>query len=194
ARRLGDDAALVHAQTTVGSALAYARGLAAGEALLADAIRLGITIGADEQVCRAAVNVAWTALDEQLLDRAEADCATALALADARENRAFRLYSLATRARLHVARGRWDAAVADAEEVLAQADGPAVARIPALTCLGLVEGRRGQERAASLLAAAAAMAEATGELQRLRPVACARAELAWLRGDDASIDEVTRAA
>ena len=74
-------------------------GLEAGDALLADAIRLGIAIGADEQVCRAAVNVAWTAVDWQRLDRAEADCATALALADARENRAFRLYSLATRAR-----------------------------------------------------------------------------------------------
>ena len=132
-----------------------ARGRGRGGALLADAIRLGIAIGADEQVCRAAVNIAWTAIDWQLLDRAEADCATALALADERENRAFRLYSLSTRARLHVARGRWDAAVADAEEVLAQAQGPAVARIPALICLGLVEGRRGQARADGLLAEAA---------------------------------------
>ena len=193
AREFGDDAALVHAQTTVGSALAYARGLEVGDSLLADAIRLGITIGADEQVCRAAVNVAWTAIDWQQLDRAEADCATALALADARENRAFRLYALATRARLHVALGRWDAAVADAEEVLAQAEGPAVARIPSLICLGLVEGRRGEARAEALLAEADGMAQATGELQRLRPVACALAELAWLRDDRDAIDEVTRA-
>ncbi len=184
---------LVHAQTTVGSALAYERGVDAGQALLADAIRLGVAIGADEQVCRAAVNVAWSALDEQRLDRAEADCATALALADAREQRAFRLYALATRARLHVARGRWDAAVADADEVLAQTEGPAVARIPALTCLAIVEGRRGQARAESLLAEAAGLARVTGELQRLRPVACALAELAWLRGDTEAIDEVTGA-
>jgi DNA-binding CsgD family transcriptional regulator/tetratricopeptide (TPR) repeat protein len=194
ARELGDDAALVHAQTTVGTALGYARGVEVGDELLADAIRLGIAIGADEQVCRAAVNVAWTALDWQRLDRAEADCATALALADARENRAFRLYALATRARLHVALGRWHAAVADAEEVLAQAEGPAVARIPALTCLGLVEARRGQPRADVLLAEANDLARATGELQRLRPVACALAEVAWLRGDAVGIDEVTRAA
>jgi DNA-binding CsgD family transcriptional regulator/tetratricopeptide (TPR) repeat protein len=192
ASELGDDAALVHAQTTVGSALGYAHGPGAGDALMTEAIRLGIAIGADEQVCRAAVNVAWEALDWQQLDRAEADCATALALADERENRAFRLYSLATRARLHVARGRWDDAVADAEEVLAQAEGPAVARIPALTCLGLVEGRRGQARADDLLAEAGAMAGPTGELQRLRPVACAVAELAWLRGDGAATDEATR--
>ena len=193
ARELGDDAVLVHAQTTVGSALAYERGVDAGQAQLADAIRLGVAIGADEQVCRAAVNVAWSALDEQRLDRAEADCATALALADAREQRAFRLYALATRARLHVARGRWDAAVADADEVLAQTEGPAVARIPALTCLAIVEGRRGQARAESLLAEAAGLARVTGELQRLRPVACALAELAWLRGDTEAIDEVTGA-
>ncbi len=193
AREFGDDAALVHAQTTVGSALAYARGLAVGGHVLADAIQLGITIGADEQVCRAAVNVAWTAIDWQLLDRADADCALALALADARENRAFRLYALATRARLHVALGRWDAAVADAEEVLAQAEGPAVARIPSLICLGLVEGRRGQDRAEALLADAHGMAKATGELQRLRPVACALAELAWFRDDRDAVDEATRA-
>jgi tetratricopeptide (TPR) repeat protein len=158
AREFGNAAALVHAQTTVGTALAYARGVEAGDALWRDAIRLGIAIGADEQVCRAAVNVAWTAVDWQRLDRAEVDCATALALAEERENRAFRLYSLSTRARLHLARGRWDAAVADAEEVLAQAEGPAVARIPALICLGLVEGRRGQKRGKTLLAETAGMA------------------------------------
>jgi DNA-binding CsgD family transcriptional regulator/tetratricopeptide (TPR) repeat protein len=194
AASLGDDTALVHAQTTVASALGYAHGVEAGHALFADAIRLGIAVGADEQVCRAAVNVAWTALDWQRLDRAEDDCATALALADARENRAFRLYALATRARLHVALGRWDAAVADAEEVLAQAEGPVVARIPALTCLGVVDGRRGQARADSLLADAASLARATNELQRLRPVACALAEFAWLRGDAATIDDLTRSA
>ena len=110
-------------------------------------------------------------------------------------NRAFRLYALATRARLHVARGRWDAAVADAEEVLAQAEGPAVARMPALTCLGLVEGRRGQARAdGAARGGSRPWRAATGELQRLRPVACALAELAWLRGDSAAIDEVTREA
>ena len=193
ARELGDDQALVHAQTTVGSALAYAEGVD-GDTLLADAIRLGIEIGADEQVCRAAVNVAWTAVDRQRLDRAEDDCATALALADGRENRAFRLYALATRSRLHLARGRWDAAVADAEEVLAQAEGPAVARIPALISLGLVGGRRGQPSAAAHLTEAADMARPTGELQRLRPVACALAELAWLQSDGAAVDGVTGAA
>ena len=36
------------------------------------------------------------------------------------------------------------------------------------------------------------MATATGELQRLRPVACALAELAWLRDDGDAVDEVTR--
>jgi DNA-binding CsgD family transcriptional regulator len=192
ARELGDDATLVHAQTTVGSALAYLHGVEAGDELLLEAIRLGRAVGADEQVCRAAVNIAWTAIDWHRLDRAEDDCATALAFADELENRAFRLYSLSTRARLHVVCGRWDAAVADAEEVLAQAEGPAVAREPALVCLGLVEGRRGQARADGLLAEAAEMARMTGELQRLRPVACAIAELAWLRGDPGAVDEATR--
>ena len=192
AREFDDDDTLVHAQTTVGSALTYGADHEVGRGMLEDAIRLGVTIGADEQVCRAAVNVAWTTLDRQRLDRAERDCARALALADARENRAFRLYSLATRARLGIALGRWDAAVADAEEVLAETEAPTVARIPALTCLAIVEGRRGRARAPELLSEAADLARATAELQRQRPVACAFAELAWLRGDAEAIDLATR--
>ena len=192
ARELDDDAALVHAQTTVGSALAYAREVEAGRAaLLRTRSASASPIGADEQVCRAAVNVAWTALDLQRLDRAEAGRATALALADAREQRTFRLYALATRARLHVARGRWDAAVADAEEVLAQSEVP---QSPACRRSAASDSSRAAAAEARAGAARGGRGPGVGDRRAAapRPVACALAELAWLRDDRAAIDDVTR--
>ena len=64
-------------------------------------------------------------------------------------------------------------------------------RVPALEVLGLVALRRGEPSAAGLLDRAWALAVASGELQRIRPIACARAEAAWLAGDDEGVDEAT---
>jgi DNA-binding CsgD family transcriptional regulator len=59
-----------------------------------------------------------------------------------------------------------------------------ITRIPALVALGLVRTRRGDPQANEPLDLALEAASPTGELQRLAPVAAARAELAWLDGDD----------
>jgi DNA-binding CsgD family transcriptional regulator len=48
--------------------------------------------------------------------------------------------------------------------------------------LGLVRARRGEADSEAPLAEAAALARASGEIQRLAPVASARAEVAWLSG------------
>jgi DNA-binding CsgD family transcriptional regulator len=54
---------------------------------------------------------------------------------------------------------------------------------PALTVLGRLRARRGEPEAAATLDEAWRVALATGELQRLGPVAASRAEHAWLDGD-----------
>ena len=57
---------------------------------------------------------------------------------------------------------------------------------------GLLAIRTGDdERGRQLLDEALAQARPTGELQRLAPVAAARAEAAWLRRDAAAIDAET---
>jgi hypothetical protein len=57
---------------------------------------------------------------------------------------------------------------------------------------GLLASRTGDDqRCRELLANALALARATGELQRLGPVACARAEAAWLRNEPDAIDAET---
>jgi len=52
--------------------------------------------------------------------------------------------------------------------------------------------RRGDPDATGLLDEAWSFAEATRELQRIRPIACAKAEVAWLAGDLDAVDAATR--
>jgi DNA-binding CsgD family transcriptional regulator len=64
-------------------------------------------------------------------------------------------------------------------------------RIHALVVLGLIRARRGDPGADEVLDEAWRLAAPTGELPRLGPVAEARAEAAWLAGDDAAVAEAT---
>ena len=57
-----------------------------------------------------------------------------------------------------------------------------------------MRARRGDAEAAPPLADAHALVHASGELMRIAPVAAARAELAWLTGDDAAVTPLTDAA
>ncbi len=67
-------------------------------------------------------------------------------------------------------------------------------RIHALVVLGLVRARRGDPGQWAALDEAWALAEPTGELHRLGPVAAARAEAAWLEGRGEAVIEATDAA
>ena len=105
----------------------------------------------------------------------------------------FRLYLLGSRARLELDLGRWDAAADSAGLVLRDPRSAQLARTWALTTLGLLRARRGDPDATALLAEAHAMVTPTFELDRITQVAAARAEAAWLRGDRATVREVTDA-
>ncbi|TVZ00232.1 helix-turn-helix transcriptional regulator [Trebonia kvetii] len=90
-------------------------------------------------------------------------------------------YATAWLARCQFERGDW----AEATRTLAAASGPdkaVPARIVRLTTLGRLRARRGDPGAAEALSEAWTLAERTGDLQRLWPVAAGRAELAWLSG------------
>src|SRR5262249_21591322 len=91
------------------------------------------------------------------------------------------------RARLAFSLGEWDLAVRLAEPGV---DAPAPMRCTALTVLGRIRVRRGQPGAASMLETAWELAVRAGELQRMSPVAAARAEDAWLSGDHACVRDV----
>jgi DNA-binding CsgD family transcriptional regulator/tetratricopeptide (TPR) repeat protein len=94
-------------------------------------------------------------------------------------------YTRAWLGRCDLEQGRWDEALRQAEEVIAGRERSSeISMITALTVQGRVLARRGSDGAVQALDAAWERAEATGSLQRMGPVAVARAELAWLAGED----------
>ena len=105
-----------------------------------------------------------------------------------------RLYLLAYQARLHLDQGRWEQAAETAGSVLRIPRTSITPRIMALVVLGLVRARRGDPGNRRLLDEAWALAEPTGELTRLGPVAAARAEAAWLRADRDGVASATHLA
>jgi len=84
-------------------------------------------------------------------------------------------------ARVHAEQARWADAAALAAEVVAQRASPRP-RMVALAVLGRVRARCGEPGVDGPLAEARELAVGMGHLQRLWPVAAARAEAAWLAG------------
>lgn len=119
--------------------------------------------------------------------------AEALALCNEGGNELTRLYVLADRARVELELGRLGEAAESAETVLRIPRTSTTPRIHALVVLALVRLRRGDPEVAGLLDEAWSLAEPTGELGRMWPVAAARAEAAWLAGDAAAVDAATAA-
>ena len=101
----------------------------------------------------------------------------------------YRLYLLADRARLELLEGRYAEAAEAAETVLAIHRTSISPRIQALCVLALVRARRGDPGDRELLDEARSLAQWSGGLWRIAPVAFAQAELAWLHGDDALLAE-----
>ena len=136
-----------------------------------------------EHVCRAYTNLAYEAI--VLRDYARADrCLDAgLAYATERELDAYIEFLLAARARAHMEQGRWQQATAAAETVLQMSRVPTPRIIPLLV-LGLLRVRRGDPGGEELLDEARALALPTGALTRIGPTCAARAEAAWLRGQN----------
>ncbi|HEY4082751.1 MAG TPA: AAA family ATPase [Burkholderiaceae bacterium] len=96
-------------------------------------------------------------------------------------------YALAWLALCEVLLGHWDAAATQAQEALRQTSKRSTSRVMALVALGRLRARRGDPGVDEALNEALALAQASGTLQRLAPVHCARAEAAWLRGDLAQV-------
>jgi DNA-binding CsgD family transcriptional regulator/tetratricopeptide (TPR) repeat protein len=187
ARTTGHAGALSHALNNYGTALMY-RGDLSGMAELVEAGEVALAVDDIENAARAAVNLVWGLLDQYRLDLAEVHLAQALEVSERAEFIGFVIYQRVEQARLDLARARWDDAIA----VIDPIPEPPHARCVALTVIGTVRLRRGEEGADEMLDAAKALADRLGELQRRGPVAVARAEAALLRGDLAAAREIAR--
>jgi DNA-binding CsgD family transcriptional regulator/tetratricopeptide (TPR) repeat protein len=182
-RRIGDDEATVHALNNVGTARAML-GKDDGPVLLRESFRLAVDAGLDDHAGRAALNLAYDHMERRSYDEAADAIATALRFADERELLRFAQYVLAMRSWLRLEQDDWTGAAEDARTVLRRSEQSGIAQIQALVTLGLIRGRRGDAEARATLERAWEMAVGAGDLIRLAPCAVARAELAWITGED----------
>jgi len=193
ARARGDEATLSHALNNLGSARVRVGDLS-GFGLLEESLDIALSNGFDDYVGRAYANLIWTALDYRDYAAAEGYLEDGLAFAIRRNLGGSVYYMTAERASLRLERGDWAGADEDVSWVVGRPEEPGITRMPALATRARLAVRRGDQDARQFIDDAWALAEPTGELQRIAPVAAARAELAWLDGDETAIRQAAEAA
>jgi DNA-binding CsgD family transcriptional regulator/tetratricopeptide (TPR) repeat protein len=182
----GDHALRAHALNNIGAARLHA-GEPEGWIDLEAALSIALEHDLHEHAARAYTNLAWSAVEERA-GTAERWLAEGIEYAAERDLDAWCLYQLGARARFHLHAGRFDAAVADARAVVEHPRATPVACHAPLVVIGLVAARRGETAEAAQLDEAQAVARASGEIQRLAPIAVAAAEAAWLAGHALPVD------
>ncbi len=193
AGQLGNDEILAHALNNVGAARLREVG-DAGWLELERSLELSLQRGFQEHAVRAYTNLATFAITNRDYRTGSTYVASGLSFCGEHELYMAEAYLRAFRARMNFEQGVWGAALDEAEELLRQPGLSIAARIPALTVVGGVRLRRGAENALEPLEEARDLALATGEPQRIVPVAAARAEHAWLAGNTRTVIQEVRSA
>jgi DNA-binding CsgD family transcriptional regulator/tetratricopeptide (TPR) repeat protein len=189
AELLGQTEILVHALNNVGTAEMQAS-RPAGQPTLERSLALARAHGLEEHVARAYTNLAWEALDHRDYLLASRYRDEGIRYCTEHDLDTWRLYMLVSQAQADFEQGRWTAATHTVELMLRDPRTAPVSRIEALAVLGRIRARRGDPGVWPPLDEALALGTGTGELQRLGPVAVARAEAAWLEGDPAAVRAV----
>jgi tetratricopeptide (TPR) repeat protein len=180
--RFDDTEARGHALATIGTSRMLA-GDAGGREKLELSLELGRRSNLPNIIGRAFVHVAQVGATRREYELADRYFEEALEYVSEGGFDLWRSYLLGFRAKMALDRGAWDEAAQFAALVFGKRVISISPRIVALSVLGLVRARQGQPDAHLPLEEARALAEPTGELQRIAPVAAARAELAWFAGD-----------
>ena len=188
ARRLGDQETLSHALTNIGSARLNA-GDPGGRVELEQGFEVAVAAGLEDHAARALSNLATGSVEMHYYRDARRHLDRALAFVQAHELAGFAQHLLGNRARLRLDQGDWAGAEEDARAALAERVHSSGRLADALVPLGLLQARRGDPDAAATLQEATEAAFATGELQWTGQVAAARAEHAWLHGEERRVAE-----
>jgi ATP/maltotriose-dependent transcriptional regulator MalT len=157
-----------------------------GWEMLEESLRLSLEQGFEDHAGRAYANLGSLAVEERRYVQAARWFDEGLAYTAEHDLGMRTLCMHAWRARLRTETGQWLEAPEDAARILDNPRCSALFRLAALTAIGLLRTRRGDPGARESLDEALALARQSDELERLVPVAAARAELAWLSGDAAS--------
>jgi len=187
ARAVDDRAILAHALNNVGTSRWHLDDQG-GLTLLEESLRIAQAEGSTEDVCRAYMNIIVGLLKNLRLGAASRYLQAAIELAERAEHLAYLYHFYTHRAAIGLSTGAWDQAVSDAEfAVDAQPPTRPQTRCSALHALGRIQTRRGKPSGDQYLSEAWELAQRTRELQHMSPLAAARAEAAWLRGDQAAM-------
>jgi DNA-binding CsgD family transcriptional regulator/tetratricopeptide (TPR) repeat protein len=192
-QQLDDPQVLVYALTNIGGVEVFVDAPEA-PAQLERSLQLGLRGGFEEHAGRAYLNLVWWPLRRRRYDVVDRYLEEGLEYCSEHGLDLWRLFLIPCRARVELDRGRWDEAADSATFALRDRRTWPVPRIFALAVLGLVRARRGDPDVWPLLDEALELAEPTGELQRVGPVAGARAEAAWLEGRHEAVVAETEAA
>jgi ATP/maltotriose-dependent transcriptional regulator MalT len=103
----------------------------------------------------------------------------------------WRLELLSILARLELNRGRWTEAATVAQALISEPRNSPEPRLTGLVVLALVRARRGDPGVAPLIAQAAEIDFARGELPTVVSIAAVRAEVAWLAGRHGEVAALT---
>ena len=182
AENLGAVETLVHAMTNVGTAELLLN-FEAGIEKLERALHMALEHEMHEHVSRCFTNLATSCVQFRRYPEAQRRLDDGFAYTSARDMDFYSVYLLGFRARLHFETGHWIEAEADAVEALRLARSETITPIPALIALGHLKVRQGDPGADAVLDQARSLALPTRELQRIGPLAAARAEWAWQRED-----------
>jgi DNA-binding CsgD family transcriptional regulator len=196
AEELGEDAVDVqaHALNNIGSSLLNEND-ESGRGLLERSLELALAAKLGEHAARAYTNLAHHAVVSRDFARAWPLQERGLAFCEERDLDAWMRYMSGYRAEALLASGDWASAAEQAEAVLRAPYVAPISRVPALLVLAQLRTRRGDPGASELLDEALSLALPTDTFMRIGPVACARAEAAWLAGDTAkALEEARRAA
>ena len=180
AEQLDDQEILAHALNNVGTAEAMS-GVPEGMATLERSLRIAETHGLEEHVARAFTNLASTAVAMHDLGAGLRWSDEGIEYCAEHDLDSWRLYMTGCRSRAHLERGDWDLALRDASTAR-ETPSLAPTLVNPLVVLGRIRARRGDGDPWPLLDEALSVATKTDELQRLVPVAAARAEVRLLEG------------
>lgn len=192
AEQFQDKPTLIVAYSRVGTAMLQ-RGDTLGHAYLEQSLDIALEVKSDSCTSMGYLNLAAAACEDYQFTNADRYLELGINYCIERDIDTIRLYMMAWKALSLMYQGRWSEAAEVALSVMNRRRSGVTpfSYIVALVVLGRIRARRGDPEATVILNEALELASQTGTLQRLGPVRAARAEAAWLAGDEDGVRKET---
>jgi ATP/maltotriose-dependent transcriptional regulator MalT len=182
AEKLGTVEIFVHALTNVGSAESL-QDPEGGHGKIEHALKIAREKEMHDHVGRCYANLASNCVRSRQYAQGQRWLEEGLEYTTARDLDFYSVYLLGWQAQMYFDTGRWQEAEEQALEAIRLSQRLSTTSLPSLFALGYLKVRQGDSGAGELFERARSLVLSTGELQRIGPLAAARAEAAWWQGD-----------